>query len=155
ATIFVVALLLRGACLLYYGPTLTNDSYHYLTVAQSVLDGRGFGLPYRSTPGYALFLAGVLWVAPSHWAIVWAQAVLGALTCVVLATACERLFQPRVALCLGLGVASYIPLAAFCAMVLRETLIAFAVSVTTYCLVRSIREKRQGWHWATGAACGA
>ena len=119
--VFLLAVLLRLVFVLYYGPILTNDSYYYLSVANNVLEGKGFGLPYRAPPVYASFLAAVLAVADSHRAIVVAQALLGSLTCVVLAAVCRRIFQPRMAFLLGLAVALYVPMAAFCTTVLRET----------------------------------
>jgi len=153
ATVFLLAFVLRTAFVLYYGPILTNDSNYYLTVAQGIQNGEGLGLPYRSPPVYPLFLAAVASVWNSHHAVIWAQALVGAATCVVLAAVCRRLFQPRIAFLLGILVALYIPLAAFCVTVLRETLIALGVACTTYCVVRAMQEDKPAWHWATGAAC--
>lgn len=148
----VAALLVRLVFVFDYGPILTNDSYYYLSVANNVLDGKGFGMPYRAPPMYASFLAGVLALSSSHWAIIVAQALLGSLTCVILASACRHIFQPKVALVLGLAVALFIPMAAFCVAVLRETMIGFAVALTTYCLVRSLQYPNPRWIWATGLA---
>jgi 4-amino-4-deoxy-L-arabinose transferase-like glycosyltransferase len=152
AAVFVVAFVLRAFFVLHYGPILTNDSTYYLSVAEGIQQGKGLGLPYRSPPLYPLFLALIHSVCSSHWAIIWVQAVVGALTCVVLAATCRRLFQPKLAFVLGLAATWYIPMAAFCVTVLRETIIGFGISLATYCLVRSLQEQGIRWCWITGAA---
>lgn len=150
--VFAVAFLLRVGCILYYGPILTNDSTYYLNLAKGILTGEGLGLPSRVMPLYPIFVAACRLVSESHWMILWAHAAMGALTCMLLFTTCRRLFQPKFAFCCGLAVSLYIPLAAFSALLLRETMIAFTVSVVTYCLTRLLQERTMRWAWATGIA---
>lgn len=150
--VFAAAFLMRAFFVVHYGPILTNDSTYYLGVADGIREGKGLGLPYRSPPLYPLFLAVIHSVGSSHWVIIWVQAVVGALTCVVLEATCQRLIKPKLAFVLGLAVALYIPMAAFCVTVLRETIIGLGISLVTYCLVRSLLEQRLRWCWATGAA---
>jgi 4-amino-4-deoxy-L-arabinose transferase-like glycosyltransferase len=69
---------------------------------------------------------------------------------VALTLICQRIFQPKLAFWLGLAIALYIPLAIWCVMVMRETLIAFLVAITTYCLVRALQEPGPRWYWITG-----
>jgi hypothetical protein len=151
--VFVVALILRFWFVFHYGAIQTNDSAYYLTLAHDVLNGKGLGIPHRAPPVYPLFLASVLAVWDNVWAILWAQVLLGAVTCVVLAATCQRLFQPRLAFILSLAVALYVPMAAFCAVVMRETLITFGISVTTYFLVRVLHQPAPRWVWATALGC--
>lgn len=150
--IFLVALALRGAFVVHYGPILTNDSTYYLSVAEGIQQGNGLGLPYRSPPMYPLFLASILSVVPSHVAVIWAQAVLGALACVFVAMTCQRLFRPAVAFWFGLAVAVYAPMASYCVPLLRETMIGLGVSVTVYFVVRSLQDPRMRWLWCAGVA---
>lgn len=152
ATVFAVAFLVRVVCILHYGPILTNDSTYYLNLARGILAGEGLGLPSRVMPLYPLFVAACRLVSESHWMILWMHALMGAMTCVMLFATCRRLFQPKFAFGCGLAVSQYIPIAAFSALVLRETMIAFTVSLVTYCLTRLLQERTMKWAWGTGFA---
>ena len=84
-----------------------------------------------------------------------AQAVIGSLSCVLLALAGDRLFSRRVGSVAGVGMALYAPAIFFDALLQKSVLDAFFVCLVIWLLARLITEPPTQWRWFwTGAAMG-
>jgi hypothetical protein len=169
----VVALVIRLIyCFTSFQNYLSNDAVGYHTLAVNVALGNGYSTnrqpPYEPhflrEPGYPLFLAAVYYVytffgEPHHvesnqidiarypeisWARV-AQAVVGAATCVIFLLLLRLRLRPTAAFVIAVLFAAYLPLAAFSAIMLRETLQTFLVMVMSYAFARFLLGPR--WQW--------
>jgi hypothetical protein len=150
-----------------------NDSVGFHNLAVNLATGNGYSSsivpPYdphfMREPGYPLFLASVyylysLFEQPKHfvpagyydisvypetaWAHV-AQSILGAATCVIFLFLLRLRLKPGISFATALLFAAYLPLAAFSALLLRETLQTFFVVAMSYCFARFLLSSGRGW----------
>jgi 4-amino-4-deoxy-L-arabinose transferase-like glycosyltransferase len=105
--ILVAALLLRLALLfLWYqtgqGARLSADAIMYHQIAESLVQGEGFRLEGQPTsrrpPFYPFFMSILLKYLPFPLGVQIAQAVLGALSCIILYGLGKEMFDPKVGL---------------------------------------------------------
>ena len=169
----IVALVIRLIyCFTSFQNYLSNDAIVYHTLAVNVALGNGYSTngqpPYEPhflrEPGYPLFLAAVYYVytffGEPHYVesnqidiarypeITWArvaQAIVGAATCVIFLLLLRLWLRPTAAFVIAVLFAAYLPLAAFSAMILRETLQTFLVMVMSYAFARFLLGPR--WQW--------
>ncbi len=131
------ALIVRLAFSVYEPPTLAGDSAYYHSIAENLLRGQGYSRngvePTRfRTPTYPVFLATVyLLFGHSLKAVVYVQAFLGALTCLLTYFLANYVFGRRSGLIAALIVASYPALVYYDNRILRE-------SITTLLLIGSV-----------------
>ena len=134
--VFILALVLRISFLFFYGnhkflqnQLYTSDAYSYDTIAANLLEGKGFvydGLYARRGPAYPLFLAVVYVVSGrSYVAVRFVQAIIGALTSIIIYLLGKRLFNKKTGLTASLISVLYYPFILQPAYLLTEVLFTF------------------------------
>jgi hypothetical protein len=135
------------------------DSALYRTLGQSLFDHGYFATAGHPTayvtPGYPLMLALLFTVSHATLFIALVQSVMGAITCVLLASIAQRMAGTRGAWGAGLGAAVYPHLIFWTGYVLTETLYVFGVAVSLVLLARTIERPSPGRGLATGLVFGA
>jgi len=147
SVIFFAALVLRIAFIFFYDHHkflsqgfFSGDSLAYVTVAQNILHGKGIVLDdylkARIAPVYPIFLALMSAMFGNDMVVVrFAQALLGALSCVVLYAIVKRLFDQKTAFFAGMIMACYYPCVQMPAYVMTEELNLFLFLVTLFAYV--------------------
>src|SRR5581483_6960305 len=103
------------------------------------------------TPAYPAFVALVdRLFGERHAAIAWAQAVLFALTCLLVYRVARDATNERVALVAGIATALYAPLPYYGALVLTETLTTFLVTAAVAVWIHALRRNATGAFAASG-----
>jgi 4-amino-4-deoxy-L-arabinose transferase-like glycosyltransferase len=113
------------------------DSPGYLAPARALVDAGRFTITptdpipmFIRTPGYPVFLASILWLTDSEWAISPIQAIAGLLAVVAVAWVGHRLIGPSAGLAAGVFVALDPLLFVASGTVLSEGLAAVVMSAT-------------------------
>ncbi len=82
------------------GERLSSDSHFYYGMGRSLMEGRGFQFPgeppARRPPLYCLFVGLVSQISPFPFGVYLAQAVLGAVSCLVLFALAREMFDDKV-----------------------------------------------------------
>ena len=122
---------------------LTVDQTEYLMLAENFVDGKGLGYGDGESrlvrsPGYPIFLAGILSVWRSIDAIKIAQSILGALSVLIVAALAYRLADARSAMVAAFVTALYPPLIWTSAYVLSETLYTVLTLAAAYVLWKNL-----------------
>ena len=146
---FVVALLLRLAFGLGYwvDKPLTHDEREYLMLAQNLRAGHGLVYDddgrqhFGRAPGYPAFLAPVLSVWNDARSIRVAQAILGALTVLVIAALAAQAWGRRAGALAAWLAALYPPLVWIPAYLLSETLYSFLILLAALVLWKALESK--------------
>ena len=125
-----------------------DDSRDYLALAGTILSGQDYqvhGLYATRMPGYPVLLAGLLWLRPSFAFILYAQAIIGGLSCGVLYLIGRRL-SPWIGL-IGAALLAVDPLQiGFCAAILTEIPFTLVLLVTLWLLTRLLTDRQLiGW----------
>lgn len=162
--IFLAALALRLAFVLTVplDSLAVGDQADYAAMAENLVAGGGFaihpGIPTPDrAPGYPLFVAAVYAVTGSSpRAVLVAQALLSALTCLLLFwILLETVENERVAR-LGAGLlAAYPVLIVYCGRLLSETLFTFLLAASMLLLARHLRRGKPWEAVLCGLAMGA
>lgn len=126
-----------------------GDQAEYVTIANNLLDGHGFAIapgvptPARA-PGYPAFVAAVYAVSGrSPRAVLLAQAVLGAATCVLLLWLLRETVEDEKAARLGaILLAGYPILIYYSCRLLSESLFTFLMAASMLLLARHARRDR-------------
>jgi len=114
---------------------ILGDSGSWIQPAVDILSGNGFGDTHR-TPLYPFFIALVYAVfGAKPMAIVYVQALIGAMTCVLIYLAGKRIFNPLAGMISALLVVCYPYLIYYTGVVMAETLFAFLITLTVYMLL--------------------
>jgi len=153
--VFVLALTVRALWIATLPPTLTwPDEDEFVTVARHLAAGDGYvSVSYRANPTLPVYLAAVFRVAGESYAAArLGQAVMGALTCVLIAATAARLLGPSVGWLAGALLAMYLPHVYLSGVFYAECLFTLFVALTIYCAVRGIDEPRPAWLAATGVS---
>src|SRR5574339_512402 len=175
----VVGLVLRLAFALGYwvDKPLTHDEREYLGLARSLSEGRGFTHPadadvgtsqqFGRAPGYPAFLAAIgagrATYDSSPARVKVAQAILGALTVILIGWIAWRAGGPRTALVAAWVAAVYPPLVWMPAYVLSETLYSL-LALSAAAVLQHAVDRADAAHGArgggplavaAGALCGA
>jgi len=156
--VFAVALLARLACQwqIAQWPILTHpvgDAASYLSWAERIRDGQFWGdRPFYQAPLYPYFLAGVQSVIGSRLSdLRLVQAVMGAMSCVLLCIAGRRLVSPTTGLAAGLLLAIYPP-AIFFDGLIQKTSLALLLLCALLAVLSALPAARR---WPTLLAAGA
>jgi hypothetical protein len=161
--IALLALGIRLAPLLQSGvdwAMLWADSREYVALARGLRAGCGFAQLHdgacdppetKRTPGYPIFLT----LMPSLRSAVGAQAVLGALVCLMLALLLRRYWNPHAALAAETIVALDIPSISWGAQVLTEQLFQLLLFVAMVsAMIAVLRRKGDAVAFVLAATCG-
>ena len=144
AGLVAYALYLHAAFIVYVrDPIFSPDSIGYAQPAVSLLLGEGFKLDAVHTPGYPLFLYGVLWLTHSFLGVLIAQHLLAMVTGLLAGVFYYRFLWPSFsgAACVAF-LTSSLPLPLIYAhYVLTETLYTFLLLVVVYA-VSGHRDRR-------------
>jgi 4-amino-4-deoxy-L-arabinose transferase-like glycosyltransferase len=150
--VLLLAFVVRAGYLLSAGTPqqLHGDALQYHTYAQTLLEqGRlegPAGERAARTPGYPFFLAAIYAVTgPSPAVACWAQAALGALTCLLLFWLAQRILAPPWPLICGLASAGYYNLVYPTGTILSETLLSFLLVAA---LLAVYRQESSAWRRA-------
>jgi len=124
----------------------TSDAHSYNQIAVNLLDGKGFvtdgGLYARRGPVYPLFLAIIYLIfGYSFVAVRFAQAIIGALTCIIIYLLSKELFDKKVGLIAAFISAIYYPFILQPAYLLTEVLFTFLLIAMLYFLIRYYYKK--------------
>lgn len=163
AVIFILALTVRLALVAAWhqsgkGNLISHDGRGYGTVAQSLLEGKGFlfdgHLPNRRPPVYPIFLAFFMKFGAFPWDVHLAQAFLGAASCLILYGLTRQIFGEKAgflaALVLALDYASFRETVS----VMPEVLYVFFLLGSFHLLFRARREKGAKWPVLAGLLSG-
>jgi 4-amino-4-deoxy-L-arabinose transferase-like glycosyltransferase len=159
--IFVLALIVRLIAVALFSRAPVNDLLWNDAVGLNLLAGHGFTAsqqpPYVPgvfrAPGYPFLLA-VLYGAFGHsyTAVYLVQAVLDALTAVLIAATAGRLLGVRIGVASGFLYALYPYPAIFCGILHQDVLLVF---VTAVALLLTVRAGEQPQAWGRWIAAGA
>ena len=168
-TVFAVALLVRLAHLwamrrsLFFD-TLLGDAQSYDAWGRQIAGGDLVGHDvFYQAPLYAYFLGAIYTVRASVSAVRVCQAIVGALSCVLLARAAEHLFGFTAGIVAGLMLAFYAPAIFFDGLIQKSVLDVFLLSLLLALLTRLMRDAtdsagadRARWRWlSVGIVLGA
>lgn len=159
--VFVLALVLRAAYVIGFPPrTAAGDSYQYDAIGWNIANGAGFsvqpGVPTpERAPGFPFFLS-ILYSLFGHSLLMaaLAQALLGALTCLLLYDMARRLFDERTAMAAAWAACFYPVSVAYTGLLLSETLFTFFFALCLALFIRSEGGEKKSWLVMSGAALG-
>jgi 4-amino-4-deoxy-L-arabinose transferase-like glycosyltransferase len=145
------ALLLRVSFIVAYDNSkflaqefFAGDSAAYDSAALNVMEGNGFladGYRAKYGPIYPLFLAGAYRVFGHDIVVVrFLQALLGALSCVIVYFIGKDIFNEPTAWLASAGLALYYPAVQMPAYIMAEEVYVFVLLATIWCAVRLIRQ---------------
>jgi len=164
ALIFFLALFLRGALIFIWHQTghghhISDDGTGYYDLAQNLITGNGFSSYGKATthrpPLYPFFIAFFMKLqAPFPLGIQMGQAVLGALSCVILFLLGEQVFDERVGLTASLIQSVDYASVREVVATMPEILFVFFLLASFYSLERGAREGRGRWFGAAGIFVG-
>ena len=158
--IFILALAVRLAFVLFFPSLYAPDTGSYEVIAQSLIKGDGFSSPpgvpsVTRAPVYPLFLAGVYFLfGPSHIAVKLIQALLGAIGCIIICSIGREIFNRKVGLWSGVAMALYPPLISTAGFILSEELNIFLLAISILFLTRAIKKHQVGWYTLSGIFMG-
>jgi len=152
-SVFVIASFLRVILNLNNQLAIGGDSKKFLLVADSILQGFGFafgdGKPTAFLmPVYPFLLAGVRFcLGENIFYIQLVQAILGALSCLIIYFIAFDVFNKRVAEVSFLVMTFYYFLIKQCGIIYAETLYIFLLSLSMFFLIRifKVPEKRNNY----------
>jgi hypothetical protein len=141
-TIIVVTASLLRLAFAYRAPVFVrSDSIGYFQAAFELARGLDVDIPIRRTPGYPLFLAGVIWsVGEDFHSIALIQHLLGVITAVLAYLIGKRLFSPVAGFVAGLLVAVSGPLIIFEHYLMSEPLFTVFVTAAIWLAVLGLQE---------------
>src|SRR5438067_1177986 len=168
-TVFAVALLVRLAHLWAmrrspFFDTLLGDTQSYYAWGRQIAGGDIIGHDvFYQAPLYAYFLGAIDTVRASVSAVRVCQAIVGALSCVLLARATAHLFGFTAGIVAGLMLAFYAPAIFFDGLIQKSVLDVFLLSLLLALLTRLMRDAidsagadRARWRWlSVGIVLGA
>ncbi|MDI6752153.1 MAG: glycosyltransferase family 39 protein [bacterium] len=157
--IFILALAVRAAFVLFFPSLFAADTGQYDDIACSLLKGDGFsisGIPTAGRPPlYPLFLAGVYSLfGQSHLAVKLVQAILGAISCIIVYLIAKESFNHKVGLWSGIAMTLYPPLISTAGFVLSEELTIILLAISTLFLIRAIKREAVSYYILTGIFLG-
>lgn len=152
--VFVLALVVRLGWIATLGPDLVwPDEEEFVGIARHLAAGNGYvSVSYRANPILPAYLAAVFHVFGENYLAARAgQAVMGALTCVLVAATGIRLLGVAVGSVAGCMLALYLPHVYLSGVFYAECLFTLLIAATMYAAVRSIDAPRPlPWLVATG-----
>ena len=163
-SIFILALLVRLVMIAVWAGAgqegrLSGDSDQLYQIAESLTEGKGFELQGAPTsrrgPLYPLFIAAWLKLGFYPAGLELSQALLGALSCVLLFLIAKHLFRTSVGLLAAFLFSFDYLLVKQTIYILPETLFIFFILVSFYFLFKSENDKRLLTPLASGLFAGA
>lgn len=157
-TLRVAYVIVQNRWAVFGVPVSASDGVAYRWLADSLVSGEGFAIDGRPTayvtPGYPAFLALVFLFGDSSLTVGLAQAVLGALTTVLLALAARCAAGPVAGLATGAIALVYPGLIFWTPVDLTETTYIFAVALSAWLLARALEDPAPKRGLAAGLAAG-
>lgn len=154
--VFVVALVVRLGWVLTLGPDLVwPDEEEFVGIARHLVAGDGYvSVSYRANPILPAYLAGVFAVfGESYPAARAGQAVMGALTCMLVAATGMRVLGIAVGTIAGLMLAVYLPHVYLSGVFYAECMFTLLIASTVYAAVRGLDAARPlPWLVTTGVS---
>ncbi len=144
--LFLIAFGLRAGYLVLVPQEtiLTGDATEYDTIAVNLARGNGYAMtpgiptPIRA-PAYPVLLAAVYsFSGHSLPAVRWVQALIGALTCLLIYAAGRKFLSERISFLGGVLLAAYPVLIAYTGLILSETLFTFFLAASMYFFARGL-----------------
>lgn len=158
--IFILALTVRLALVVSFPALSAPDTGSYEEPALNLIKGNGYssspGVPTaKRAPGYPFFLAGVyLLFGQSHMAVKIIQAILGAISCVIISSIGREIFKCKVGLWSGVAMALYPPLISTAGFILSEELTIFLLAISILFLTKAMKKERMIWYVLSGIFMG-
>lgn len=152
--IFTLALILRiGFIVLYENGKMLYNEYHasdelsYDQIGSNLISGKGLvtdgGLYAKRGPAYPLFLALIYFIfGHSFVAARFAQAFVGALTCLVIYAMANEIFCKKMAVISALICVAYYPFIQYPAYLLSEVIFTFLITASLYFFVRYYNKRQ-------------
>ena len=134
-----------------------GDGKEYDRWAQQIAGGQWIGSEvFYQSPSYPYFLAIIFALAGHHLIIVRVvQAILGAISCVLLGYAAKEFFNQRAGIIAGLLLAIYPPAIFFDGLIQKSSLDLFLVTAILVVLAKFQRQHTWKWLAIAGIALGA
>ncbi len=144
--IFIVALLPRIYIAISSNQIPTSDAAYYDGLAKNIIEGKGFSVSGKPTsfkePFYSFFLASIYFIfGQSYAAVRIIQAILGALTCVIIFLIAKRLFDNKAAIISALIACFYPAFIKITELMLTENLYTFLLILAVFFLLKYIQDK--------------
>lgn len=158
--IFVLALVVRLGFLIFFPPVPVEDSdaAYYNEVALNIVSGKGITYrqeTYSIAPAYPVFLAGIYKIFGQNYdAVRTVQAILSALTCVLIYLIAKNLFNKKVALIAGSIAVIYPSFILQSTAIMTETLFIFLLVLAMLCLVLCLEKSSAKWGLVAGISFG-
>ncbi len=143
--IFFVALLPRLYLAISSRQVFESDSTYYNSLAENIVAGKGFSEQGKLTtfkePFYPYFLASVYYIFGENYTVVKViQAVLGALTCVIIFLIAKRLFDTKAAIISALISCFYPAFIKTTELMLTENLYTFLLILVVFFLLKYVQD---------------
>lgn len=143
--VMILALLPRLYVALASREVIASDAIYYNDRAVSILEGKGFSVQGKPTtfkePFYSFFLAAIYYLfGQSYMVVRIVQAVLGALSCVIIFLIARRLFDNAAAVISALIASFYPVLIKSAELLFTENLYAFLLILTIFFLLKYIQD---------------
>jgi 4-amino-4-deoxy-L-arabinose transferase-like glycosyltransferase len=158
--VFVLAALVRIWAVSSFATTPSADAADYHRLATNLVSGSGYvneagaATAWRP-PGYPMFLAGIYFVfGPNVWAATVVQALLGAVTALLLVVLGWLLIGPREAIVAGFITAVYPSVVWVSRLLLSENLAVFLLLASLCVALVLVRSTRICWAAALGILLG-
>ena len=159
--IFIIALILRLTYVLFFHQLkIESDALQYDTIGWNLAFGDGFSLepgvptPVRA-PVYPFFLSFIYLIFGHSYLVVrLAQAILSALTCLVIYWLGKEIFDEEMGRVTSLIIALYPVLISYTGFLLTETLFTFLLSITALFLVRAVKNRLGKYYAISGMLLG-
>jgi len=159
--IFILALILRLTYVLFFPQLeIESDALEYDTIGWNLASGAGFSLDPRvptpvRPPMYPFFLSLIYLIfGHSYLTVRLAQAIVGALTCLVVYWIGKEIFDEGVGGATSLIFALYPALIGYTGSLLSETLFTFLLSIVVLFLVRAVKNRSSKLFAVSGAFLG-
>ncbi|MDD5680399.1 MAG: glycosyltransferase family 39 protein, partial [Candidatus Omnitrophica bacterium] len=143
--IFIVALLPRLNIAFSARQIFTPDSNYYNGLAENIVEGKGFSSQGKPTtykePFYSFFLASIYYIFGQNYGVVKIiQAVLGAMTCVIIFLIAKRLFDTKTAILSALISCFYPAFIKITELMITELLYTFLLILVVFFLLKYIQD---------------
>ena len=139
---------------------LVGDAVGYDTIAHNLANGSGFSMepniptPIRA-PGYPFFLSIIYLVfGHSYFIVRIFQAILSALTCVILYYTAKEIFDEKIAKVSAWLLLFYPVLIVYTGLILSETLFTFLFIITVFLLVKGLSSEKNKYFILSGLFLG-
>ena len=158
--IFVIALIVRLSFVLFFPPLYAADTGQFDDIALNLTKSNGFSLSSGIStaarpPAYPLFLAGIYSLfGQSHLAVKLAQAILGAISCIIIYLIGKEVFNRKIGLWSGTAMALYPPLISTAGFILSEELAIFLLAISIFFLTRAVKRKQVSYYILAGIFLG-